>query len=237
MARILLISIVIKLYLLPGRFLMKRAKSIYLAISAILLLPMAANAVPITFTQVFSDGFDVSINGGHATASGPITIVGIVDDATSDTDGDLYRGEFALTSVTFTGAGFVDEAVTTSLGLLVWGTDTFAFQLLGQFNDGITGWNGNTSAGDFITDVNDLTTLLALPYTTSGTSTFWWDGIGGNTWTLASGDTIGGNLGGGGSAGTFSIAQGSTALPEPGTLALLSVGLAGMVLVRRRKKA
>ncbi len=109
-----------------------------------------------------------------------------------------------MIGATFTGAGFTNEVVTTPLGLVVWGTDLFAIQLLGQNNVGISGWQTG-SVGPFITDVNDLTTLLPTPYWTTGSSTFWFDALGANAWTLASGDTIGADLGGGGPDGIFYI--------------------------------
>lgn len=200
-----------------------------ITVLTVLAFSGAANAVPITFTQQFDGGFNLSINGGQPAASGPITITGIVDSAAVDIDASGL-GEYQLDSVTFTGAGFTNELVTTDLGLLIWGTDKFAFQLLGMFNQGITGWNGTTSAGDFIGDVNDLSTLGALPYTTTGQSTFWLS----PAWTLASGDTITGDIGAGGPTGTFSINMGSVDVPEPGTIALLSIGLAGIGFGRRK---
>ena len=81
-----------------------------------------------------------------------------------------------------------------------------------------------------MTDLNDLSTLVTLPYTTSGASTFWFDGLGTNLWTLAmGGDTIGASLGAGGPTGTFSI----VAIPEPSTALLLAPGLVAMALRRR----
>jgi hypothetical protein len=109
------------------------------------------------------------------------------------------------------------------LSLLVFSTSNFAFQRIGEFNEGITGWNGATSAGVFIANVNNLSTLLSLPYITTGSSTFWWDGLNDNRWTLAGGDTIGGSIGGGGPNGTFSIGF----IPEPASvfLAIAAMGL------------
>lgn len=210
--------------------------------AAVALVPVApASAAPVQFTQTFTGGFDVSVNGGPLTASGPITITGIVDSAALDLNPSLFYGEFALTSATITGAGFTNQPITTPLSLVTFtfgGSDTyFAFQRLGEFNEGITGWNGATSAGPFMTDVNSLATLTALPYTTVGTSTFWYDGLGSNVWTLGNGSTIGANIGGSGPDGTFTISL-LAAVPEPATLAVFGLMAAGgLGYVRRRVKA
>ena len=83
-----------------------------------------------------------------------------------------------------------------------------------------------------MTDVNDLSTLIALPYTTSGASTFWFDALGENVWTLSGGITIGADLGADGPIGTFSIN-----IPEPASLLLLASSMVGLWVRRRDRNA
>src|SRR5262245_4425773 len=135
-----------------------------IAMTAFILVAFSTGtfAVPIEFTQQFPGGFNVSINNGPLAASGPIKITGVLESTTADIDSETSRGEFPLTSVTFNGAGFVNRHVSTPLSLLIFSTSNFAFQRLGEFNEGVTGWNGETSAGNFITDANNLSTLVSF---------------------------------------------------------------------------
>lgn len=195
------------------------------------IFALRAFAVPVEFTQHFPDGFDVSINDGPFSASGPITVTGVVDDSTPDIDPSLSRGEFPLDSVTFTGAGFVDKTVSTPLSLLISSShrEIFAFQLVGQFNEGIMGWDDLTPPGTIITNPNDLSSLTTLPFTQFGTGTFWHQALGGNAWDLG-GDTIGAKLGGGGPTGIFSINY----VPEPSTSALALTSI--LLFAHRRRR-
>jgi hypothetical protein len=193
-------------------------------------------AVPVMFKQEFPGGFNVSINNGPPTPSGPITIVGIVDTATADIYAASNYGEFPLTSVRFTGAGYLNSVINSPLSLLTYNLDGpttyFGFQRRGEFAEGVTGWNGETLSGPFMSNLNSLATLVSLPYTTTGTSTYWYDGLGANVWTLAGGDTIGANIPNDGPNGTFSI----TAVPEPSTLLLLGIGAISLLGYRKRTR-
>jgi hypothetical protein len=196
-------------------------------ISVATSLPMAgAYAKPVAFTQDFPGGFNVSINGGPLTPSGPITVTGIVEDTALDIDPDSSKGEFPLTNVVFNGAGFVDRPVTSPLSLLISSRTEFAFQLRGKYNQGILGWQDFALEPQFVSDVNSLSTLV-LPYSRTGGKTYFYQALGANAWNLG-GDTIGANLGGDGPSGFFSIRN----IPEPATLPL---SLAAALLVARRR--
>jgi len=203
------------------------ASLLLIGVVSLTLNTMPVDAAPVEFTMQFPGGFSVSVNGGPLSPSGPISLRGIVDDAAVDTLPMITHGEFPLTNARLTGAGFVDRPVTTLLSLTTYGVGTapkFAFQRRGEFNEGIVGWNGDTLSVAFMTNVNNLSTLGPLPYSTTGISTFWYDGLGANVWTLQGGDTIGGNIGAGGPSGVFSIRR----IPEPSALALAALGLAAI---------
>jgi hypothetical protein len=185
-------------------------------------------AAPVEFTMDFPGGFNVSINGGPLSPSGPIIVRGIVDNTTPDIDGSPTKGEFPLSSVTFTGAGFTNQAVNTPLSLLTSSKTEFAFQLRGQYNEGILGWQDFNTSSPYIANVNSLSTLLGLPYSRVGNKTYWYQGLGGNAWNLG-GNTIGANLGGNGPAGHFTIS-----VPEPSAGHILVYGLGGCAFRRRK---
>lgn len=194
----------------------------------------AAHAQQITWTHQFEAGHTIAVNGTE-TAAGPITIVGTLDASTPDLLAG-GNGEFALDIVTFTGAGFVDEPVVTELSVYTLlagdGTQRFSFVLRNDRFNGTTGWNGTTDGGDFSTDVDDLTALVATPttpWTSNVTSTFWDNGLGVSAWTLQSGDTVGADIGSSSVNGLATI----EVVPEPSSLALMVLG--GLALVRRRR--
>ena len=195
-----------------------------------LLLSASVSAAPLLITMEFPSGFNVSVNGGLLHASGPIKVQGVLDSSTADTLPEVGRGDFPLTSVTFTGDGFVNQTVLTPLSFATFLNNHFGFRKTGEINIGTMGWNGTTSSGAFMSNLDDLSTLVPLPYTTSGSSTFWLNGLNANAWALASGNTIGADIGGAQPPGTFSIA----AVPEPSTIGLLSGLLLATFQWRRR---
>lgn len=202
------------------------ARLLVMTAVALLCLPAFAVGGLVEFTAEFPSGLQVSLNGGLYMASGPIKVVGVVDDGSLDIESSVHHGEFPLVgSARFTGAGFVNVPVASPLSLLtfdLFGPKHFAFQRLGEFNASALGWNELQPFPSFISNVNDLGTLVALPYSTVGKSTFWTNNDNTIGWTLASGDNIRGNLGVGGPDGVFSIRR----IPEPATFGLSIIGMA-----------
>ena len=198
---------------------MTRTKSTYLALIAVLLSPMAANA-----TQIFTDlaSFDAAVGGS--------TVVDTYDDFTVFTipSFPLDRGLYVINElnpvIAFAGGSGAQNVDGT--GHLIFG-----------FGD---------PAGTF--DFDAPIQALAFEYITTGSPKDLEVMVGGFTSVLTSTTTAQffgvifdtpqstirfENLAGVGNIGFDNL---RIAVPEPGTLALLGIGLAGMGLARRRRK-
>jgi hypothetical protein len=180
---------------------MKRTKSIYLALLAVLLSPMAANADPIYYDYA---GFDF---GDGWTSTGTIAI----DEADVTAGGDLVS-EFVSWAFTWTN-----------------GVDTASIDSSNSYIDTSTGVTPFFTA--------DLTSVLTAQLCFAGTGarcrTDFFPVFGvfnTNEWTATtpSGGVTNDNVD---APGEWTVRS----VPEPGTLALLGIGLFGMGLSRRRK--
>lgn len=191
----------------------------------------AAQAAPITMTFDFSGGFDLSVNGGAAQASGAVVFTVNLDSSTPDLDPSNTRGRFATQSVMLTASslGIFNQSVVAPSPLFV---DTFSggLTIIGAGFDPDIGWNGGPGPASFMGDINDLDTL-PLPTAVAMTSTFFL-----RTITLLDGTTLEGNTGGGGPTGQFSVAA-TNRVSEPGALALAGLSLFAAGMAARRRTA
>ena len=189
---------------------MKTIKTIYLALLAVMLSPVVANAVPIVLEGELTPG---------------VTEGGFINDPsrTGSPNDDFWsffleqEAEITLTVNRLNAE--LDPAFTLWDGVAV---DTDLLTFLAGADDNIAELPG--FAGPF-SDPQLVITLGAGSYTVQ-------------VWDFLSGDQIAGGfcyqitLNGSPTGQEFDCGQ--TSVPEPGTLALLSLGLVGMA-ARRRK--
>ena len=177
-----------------------RIKSTYLALLAVLLSPMAANADPITRYFEFS------------STSGPLLFGPTIgsfeyDDSIAPVGGGyvLETGLFSALSVSF--GGFTFDETTANSGWI-------QFDALGGLLEAHFG------------------NLCVAGSCTIGGGEYWWIRVGVPDFSVNDFSYSGYN----GAEGIYRTRDNRLlSVPEPGTLALLGIGLFGMGLARRRK--
>ena len=194
-------------------------KSKILGLLAVGLLagPMAANAdLTLTVTDNGSGGTLWAFSGGTGNLQ-PGFCCALVGDTTANPQAFLAAPDLDATVSVFSGTdtfGFTSIFVLNYSGLPGSNGDIFNgidFQFLGDDDDGRA-----------VSELNGLILLLddvAFSSFNPGTYTM-------NSWYTPYGRDL----------GSFTLNVGGVAIPEPGTLALLGLGFAGLAASRRRKQ-
>ena len=190
---------------------MTKTKNIYLVLLAVLLSPMAANATAIDFTTM---------------ANGPITTIG---DATFSLAGDGVAGD----PYNLTGRGLTNSTTGSYPTNTIMRVDfaSLISSLVFDFNP--QGLNGYPGQGWAIFD-GGISLIASGSYSSGSSASYDLSAYSGisriefyNGIPAADRNWI---------SDLERISYDAISVPEPGTLALLGLGLAGMGMTRRKKK-
>ena len=205
---------------------MTRTKSTYLALIAVLLSPMAANADLITFTDIdLASGNPATVDGFTVTTT---NIGGSIDSIGSGTFTGLWLGG-SNTSGFYT-LSFSELISSIIIEFDAMSTGSGSEETLFNFATN----NGAAAIGftpQFGTAFDGTTITSTVP---DGQGIIDFAGAGFSSFSFDHGQV---GFPNGLVIESLVVNTAAVSVPEPGTLALLGIGLVGMGAARRRKKA